>query len=54
MLLWQAKWWEEAAFHVCGARGIEGVRGRHEAAAEWRPYWPGEGDEGGLFVQVAM
>ncbi|HTK10496.1 MAG TPA: hypothetical protein VL485_25210 [Ktedonobacteraceae bacterium] len=28
--------------HVCGASGIEGVRGRHSAAASWRPYWPGK------------
>ncbi|HTK08395.1 MAG TPA: hypothetical protein VL485_14590 [Ktedonobacteraceae bacterium] len=33
---------EKAQRHVCGASGIARVRGRHEAAASWRPYWPGE------------
>jgi len=35
--LWQAKWWEEVTRHVCGARWIERVPGRH-SVPPWRPY----------------
>ncbi|HTK06971.1 MAG TPA: hypothetical protein VL485_07375 [Ktedonobacteraceae bacterium] len=30
---------ERAERYVCGVSGIARVRGRHSAAASWRPYW---------------